>query len=58
MSVLSPDLSESLATLREAIARYIRGIVHDDAEAEDLTQETLLRAYNKLSILEDPIGCH
>ena len=54
MSVSSTDLSESLATYREAIVRYIRGIVRDDAEAEDLTQETLLRAYNKLSTLEDP----
>ena len=54
MTVSSPDLSESLATHREAIVRYIRGIVRNDAEAEDLTQETLLRAYNKLSTLEDP----
>jgi len=54
MAVVSPDLSESLATHREAIVRYIRGMVRDDAEAEDLTQETLLRAYNKLSSLDDP----
>ena len=54
MTVLSPDLSESLATHREAIVRYIRGMVRNDAEAEDLTQETLLRAYDKLSTLEDP----
>lgn len=54
MTVVSPDLSESLAAHRDAIVRYIRGIVRDEAEAEDLTQETLLRAYNKLSTLEDP----
>jgi RNA polymerase sigma-70 factor (ECF subfamily) len=54
MAVVSRDLSESLATHREAMVRYIRGLVRDDAEAEDLTQETLLRAYNKLSTLEDP----
>lgn len=54
MTVSSPDLSELLATHREAIARYIRGIVRNDAEAEDLTQETLLRAHNKQSTLEDP----
>ena len=54
MTVLSPDLSELLATHREAIVRYIRGMVRNDAEAEDLTQETLLRAYDKLSTLEDP----
>ena len=51
---MSPDLSELLATHREAIVRYIRGMVRNDAEAEDLTQETLLRTYDKLSTLEDP----
>jgi len=54
LTVLSAGLSEVLATHREAIVRYIRGIVRNDAEAEDLTQETLLRAYKKLSTLEDP----
>lgn len=54
MTVSSPQLSESLAAHRDAIVHYIRGIVRDDAEAEDLTQETLLRAYDKLSSLEDP----
>ena len=54
MAVSSPNLSELLAIQREAIFRYIHGIVRNDAEAEDLTQETLLRAYNKLSTLEDP----
>ena len=34
--------------------RYILGMVRDPAEAEDLTQETLLRAYGKLASLEDP----
>lgn len=45
---------EQLASHRQAIYRYIRGIVRDAAEAEDLTQETLLRAYSKLPSLEDP----
>jgi len=54
LTVPLAGLSELLATHREAIVRYIRGIVRDGAEAEDLTQETLLRAYNKLSTLEDP----
>jgi RNA polymerase sigma-70 factor (ECF subfamily) len=54
LTVSSAGLSELLASHREAIVRYIRGIVRDGAEAEDLTQETLLRAYNKLSTLEDP----
>ena len=51
-SVIEP--SELLASHRQAIYRYIRGIVRDAAEAEDLTQETLLRAYSKLSSLDDP----
>jgi RNA polymerase sigma-70 factor (ECF subfamily) len=54
MAVSSPDLSESLARYRDTLARYIRGMVRNDAEAEDLTQETLLRAYAKLPSLEDP----
>lgn len=49
-----PDVSLQLSTHREAIQRYIRGIVRDAAVAEDLTQETLLRAHQKLDALEDP----
>lgn len=54
MTTSSTELTESLATHREAILRYIRSIVRDEADAEDLVQETLLRAYDKLSSLEDP----
>ena len=53
MVVLERGISEELATHREAIERYIRGIVRDAAVAEDLTQETLLRAHQKLATLED-----
>lgn len=53
MTVSTSDLSESLVTHRDAIVRYIRGIVRNDAEAEDLAQETLIRAYDRLSTLED-----
>jgi RNA polymerase sigma-70 factor (ECF subfamily) len=53
LTASSTDLAESLAAHREAIVRYIRGIVRNDAEAEDLAQETLLRAYDKRSTLED-----
>jgi RNA polymerase sigma-70 factor (ECF subfamily) len=49
-----PEVSQQLATHREAIQRYIRGIVRDAAVAEDLTQGTLLRAHQKLATLEDP----
>jgi RNA polymerase sigma-70 factor (ECF subfamily) len=54
MEDLHSDASQQLATHREAIHRYIRGIVRDAAVAEDLTQETLLRAHQKLATLEDP----
>jgi RNA polymerase sigma-70 factor (ECF subfamily) len=50
-----PDtLPETLASHREAIYRYVLGIVRDRATAEDLTQETLLRAHGKLPTLQDP----
>jgi RNA polymerase sigma-70 factor (ECF subfamily) len=54
MEDLDADASQQLATHREAIHRYIRGIVRDAAVAEDLTQETLLRGHQKLATLEDP----
>lgn len=54
MEDLSSDAWQRLATHREAIHRYIRGIVRDPAVAEDLTQETLLKAHRKLATLEDP----
>ena len=54
MEDLRPVVSEQMASHREAIRRYIRGIVREDAVAEDLTQETLLRAHQKLATLEDP----
>jgi RNA polymerase sigma-70 factor (ECF subfamily) len=54
MDDLQTDASEQLTTHRAAIHRYVRGIVRDAAVAEDLTQETLLRAHQKLATLEDP----
>ncbi len=53
MAVPDSESLETLAPYREAILRYILGIVRNDAEAEDLTQETLLRACRKLSTLAD-----
>ncbi len=38
---------------RDRIYRYILSMVHDPAEAEDLTQETFLRAHRKLKSLQD-----
>lgn len=54
MTRQAATLSEELASHREAIRRYVLGIVRDSAVAEDLTQETLLRAHRKLETLEDP----
>ncbi|MDH3254841.1 MAG: RNA polymerase sigma factor [Acidobacteriota bacterium] len=49
----SPATVDQLADQRETIYRYILGIVRDPAEADDLTQEALLRAHTKLSSLDD-----
>lgn len=50
----APELSETVAEHREAIYRYILSIVRDTTEAEDLTQDALLRAHRKRATLEDP----
>lgn len=47
------EIPERLASHREAIYRYILGIVRERAAAEDLTQETLLRAHSNLATLQD-----
>lgn len=39
---------------RARIHRYVRGMVRNHAEAEDLTQETFLRAHRQLGSLRDP----
>lgn len=49
-----PELATQLTVYRAPIVRYIRGMVRDPATAEDLAQETLLRAHQKLATLEDP----
>jgi RNA polymerase sigma factor (sigma-70 family) len=51
------DLAEAGALFsahRDRIYRYIRGMVHDPSEAEDLTQDTFLRAYRHRESLRDP----
>lgn len=45
--------SESLATHRDVIHRYVLSVVRDPATAEDLTQETFLRAHRNLASLDD-----
>jgi RNA polymerase sigma-70 factor (ECF subfamily) len=47
------DLDQAVARHRDPIYRYVLGIVRDPAAAEDVTQETLLRAHRKLGSLED-----
>jgi len=49
-----PDLSSEIAGHRDAIYRYIVRIVRDPAVAEDLTQDSLLRAHDKLETLDAP----
>ena len=46
-------LDHVLGDHREAIFRFLLGMTRDPAEAEDLTQETLLRAHDKLATLDD-----
>ncbi len=53
MEASDSEFSRTLETHREAVYRYILSIVHDPTEAEDLTQDALLRAHSKLSTLRD-----
>lgn len=48
------ESADRLALHRRAIYRHILGMVRNEAEAEDLTQEALLRAYDNLETLADP----
>jgi RNA polymerase sigma-70 factor (ECF subfamily) len=50
----SENFPDIFNTHKEAIRRYILSLVRHPAEAEDLTQETFLRAYNNLHTLKDP----
>jgi RNA polymerase sigma-70 factor, ECF subfamily len=44
----------ALEPYRARIERHVRSLVSDRSEAEDLTQETLLRAHEQLAALRDP----
>ena len=51
------DMTEAGAlfnTYHDRIHRYILSLVRDPAEAEDLTQDTFLRAYCRRESLRDP----
>ena len=56
-NLLMPTLvptTEELEQHRPAVTRYIRYLVRDAAEAEDLAQESFLRAHRQRSTLRDP----
>jgi RNA polymerase sigma-70 factor (ECF subfamily) len=53
MPASSPPLLET-EPYRPRIIRYIRYLIHDASEAEDLAQETFIRAYRQQETLRDP----
>lgn len=46
--------ADLFASFQPKIRRYILSMVHDPAEADDLTQETFLQVHRKLDSLRDP----
>ena len=52
MPASSPTVDE-MEQHRPAVTRYIRHLVRDTAEAEDLAQETFLRAHRQITTLRD-----
>ncbi len=48
------ELSEIFRRYSGPIRRYVRSLVRDSEEAEEITQETFVRAHRRLSSLEDP----
>ena len=48
------DPGTDLETYRPRIVRHIRAVVRNAADAEDLAQETLLRAHRRLDSLKEP----
>ncbi len=53
MPASSPTLLET-EPYRPRIVRYIRYLIHDASEAEDLAQEIFIRAYRQQETLRDP----
>ena len=49
-----PDAAVLFQTYRDRVYRYILRMVRDAAEAEDLTQDTFLRAHRRLYLLRHP----
>jgi len=52
--VATDEASALFQTYHNRIYRYLLSLVHNPAEAEDLTQETFLRAYSHRDSLRDP----
>jgi len=50
----SPPTVDEIEQHRPAVTRYIRYLVRDAADAEDLAQEALLRAHRERTSLRDP----
>ncbi len=53
MAHWTPPPTGELEQYRPVIARYIRNMVRDSADAEDLTQETFIRAFRQRATLRD-----
>lgn len=53
LSTNLPDSSAIFETYYDRIYRYALSMIRDAAEADDLTQETFLRAYRELDSLRD-----
>ncbi len=53
LSTNLPDSSAIFETYYDRIYRYTLSMIHDATEADDLTQETFLRAYRELDSLRD-----
>ncbi len=50
----APTQTGEMERHRPALTRYIRSLVRDTSEAEDLAQETFLRAHRQQTELRDP----
>ena len=52
--VPSDEATALFSSYHDRICRYVLSFVHNPAEAEDLTQDTFLRAYSHRDSLRDP----
>ncbi len=50
-----PSFDQLVARYQGPIYRHIRGLVSDPAQAQDLTQDTFLKAFTALSATRDPV---